>query len=300
MRIDIHVHCAKRHHPKIVRQRGGTTHPTPERLIEMMDGAGIDMACIMAGASPETRWMTISSEEILEICGLYPGRLIPFCNFDPRFLTNDVSADFTPLLEAYVEMGCKGVGEFLPNLPFDDPLCMNFYGYVEKAGIPLTFHLAPQMGGYYGLVDEPGLPRLENALRAFPALRFLGHSQWFWAEVGTNLIENGERIPYPKGPVEPGRIVTLMRRYPNLLGDLSAGSGYGAISRDRAFGVDFLHEFQDRLFFGTDIASREMELPIIPYLDELLEQGSISEEIYEKVTWRNAAQLLGLTELLAS
>lgn len=58
---------------------------------------------------------------------------------------------------------------------------------------------------------------------------------------------------YPGGPVIPGRrVVELMRRYPNLLGDLSAGSGLNALRRDREFGISFLNEFQDKLYFGHD------------------------------------------------
>jgi len=126
------------------------------------------------------RYTSVSPEETIEICAQYPDRLIPFCNMDPRWLTNDVRANFRPLLAAYKELGCKGVGEYVPNLWLDDPLNMNFFAQVEEAGLPLTFHLAPKIGGYYGCVDEPGLPRLERVLKAFPRLVLLGHSQPFW------------------------------------------------------------------------------------------------------------------------
>ncbi|MBN2309936.1 MAG: amidohydrolase family protein [Candidatus Hydrogenedentes bacterium] len=293
MFIDIHVHCAKKRHPKLTRPNG-SHYPDPETLIRMMDEAGIDMAVVQTTSSVERRYITLSPEEVLEICGEYPDRLIPFCNMDPRFLTNDETADFTPLLEAYKELGCKGVGECIPNLPFDDPLCMNFFKHVERAGLPLTFHVAPKAGGYYGFIDEVGLPRLEKVLKAFPNLMFLAHSQPFWAEIGTNVVQDGERVPYPKGPVTPGRVVELMRTYPNLLGDLSAGSGFGAISRDPEFGYGFMEEFQDRLFWGTDIANVPQDLPIVDYFRELKANKRISDEAYEKITWRNANRLLNL------
>jgi len=291
--IDIHVHCAFPRHPKLCRSNG-SRYPTPDELLRMMDGARIDKAVVLCGVSPEVRSTVVPPEEVIEICKTRPDRLIPFFNADPRFLTNDTNADFTNLIEAYVEMGCKGIGEFMPNLPFDDPLCMNFFHYVEKAGLPLTFHLAPRQGSFYGLVDEVGLPRLERALIAFPKLVFLGHSQPFWAEVGRNLIEKGQRIPYPKGPVEPGRLVELMRLYPNLMGDLSAGSGFGAVSRDLEFGCAFMEEFQDRLLWGTDIANVPQELPIVDFFRKIEEEKLISEAAYEKITWRNANRLLGL------
>jgi len=293
MLIDIHVHCALPRHPKLCRPNG-SRYPTPEELLHMMDEAGIDKAVVLCGVSPEVRTTVVPPEEVLSICKTHSDRLIPFFNADPRFLTNDTHANFTHLIEAYMDMGCKGIGEFMPNLPFDHPLCMNFFQYVENAGLPLTFHLAPQQGSFYGLVDEVGLPRLERVLMSFPDLVFLGHSQPFWAEVGRNLIEKGQRIPYPKGQVEAGRLPELMRLYPNLMGDLSAGSGFGAISRDLEFGCSFMEEFQDRLFWGTDIANVPQELPIVDFFQKLKKEKLISETAYEKITWANANRLLGL------
>lgn len=293
MLIDIHTHCCKPRHPRVTRP-SGATYPTPEQLVGMLDDAGIDKAVVLIASSPEKRYTVLGPEEILDICAGYPERLIPFCNLDPRFLTNDTTADFVPLLEAYKEMGAKGVGEYLPNIPMDDPLNMNFFAQVEQVGFPLTFHLAPQQGGYYGCVDEVGLPRLETMLNAFPEIIFLGHSQVFWAEISADVIQDGKRPPYPGGKVTPGRVVELMRRYPNLHGDLSAGSGFNAIARDPEFGYGFMEEFQDRLYFGTDIAGCPQELPIVPYFQKLKAERLISDQAYEKITWKNADRLLSL------
>ena len=293
MLIDIHVHTCRARHPKLTRANG-FRYPTPDELIAAMDEAGIDRAVVMSTPSPEVRYSLVPPEETLSICADYADRLIPFCNADPRFLTNSTDANFFPLLEAFVEMGAKGVGEYIPNLPFDDPLNLNFFKQVEEMGLPLTFHLAPKIGGFYGCYDDPGLPRLERVLKECPKLTFLSHSQVFWAEIGT-LSDPEERSGYPKGPIEKeGRVVELMREYPGLHGDLSAGSGFNAISRDPEFGYRFLEEFQDRLYFATDIANVPQELPIVPYFAELKEKELISPEAHEKITWKNAARLFGL------
>lgn len=292
MLIDIHTHCHKKRHSKIRRQEG-SQYPTPERLIAMMDGAGIDKAVIMCSVSPECRNTPVLPEETLEICSMYARRLIPFCGLDPRYLRNDTQADFRPLLEAYVEMGCKGVGEYFPNIPFDDPLNMNLFAQVEEFGLPLTFHIGPRIGGCYGLYDEIGLPRLERVLKTFPRLVFLAHSQPFWAEISSDIAE-GDRSGYPKGKVVPGRVVELMRAYPNLHGDLSAGSGFNAVSRDPEFGYAFMEESQDRLYWGTDIANDPQELPIVSYFQNLKSKKLVSEGALEKITWRNASRLLDL------
>jgi len=202
MLIDIHTHTAEKRHPKLQRP-DGSHNPTPERLIEMMDASGIDKAVILSGVSPEYRYTIIPPEEILRIAEKYPDRFIPFCNIDPRYLTNSTQANFRPLIEVYKELGCKGIGEYIPNIPFDDPLNMNFFQYAEESGLPLTFHIAPKQGGYYGCVDDIGLPRMEKVLKAFPGLTLLGHSQPFWAEISMDVSEEN-RNSYPKGS-NPGQ-----------------------------------------------------------------------------------------------
>ena len=67
-----------------------------------------------------------------------------------------------------------------------------------------------------------------------------------------------------------------MRTYPNLVADISAGSGHNALSRDEARGIAFLHEFQDRVLFGTDVCFGDMEgrKPHMGFLQRLLSEGS--------------------------
>ena len=291
MLIDIHVHTC-RFRGSLTRANG-TRYPTPEELIAALDAAGIDRAVVQGRMNPACAYTMVPPEEVLGICAEHPDRLIPFLAIDPRMIGNAPDADFGPLLAHYKAAGCKGVGEYVPNIPFDDPLNLNLFHQVEEAGLPLTFHVGARIGGLYGCYDELGLPRLESVLRECPNLRMLGHSEPFWSEISADVTEE-ERYTYPARPVTPGRVVHLMRDYPNLHGDLSAGSGFNAISRDPEFGYAFLEEFQDQLLFGTDIANVPQELPIVPYFREIREKNLISREAYEKITWRNANRLLGL------
>lgn len=289
MLIDIHVHVAyDRGHE---RQAGGR-YPMPEELIAMMDDRGIDKAVVMCSIQPECRFSFLTPEEVLEICATCPDRLVPFTGLDPRMLTNSPASDFSKMLAHYKALGCRGVGEYIPNLPFDDPLNMNMFRQVGAAGLPLTFHIGPTIGGCYGCYDEVGLPRLEKVLKAFPDLILLGHSQPFWAEIDANVTDEN-RNTYPPGKVTPGRLVELMREYPNLHGDLSAGSGHNAITRDPEFGLAFMEEFQDRLYFGTDIAGAPQETPIVDYFTDIRDKQLLPVDVYEKIAWRNAVGLLG-------
>jgi len=276
----------------VTRPNGGT-YPTPDEMIRKLDEAGIDKAVVLPMPIPEGNHRHVSTEDVLEVAAAYPDRFIPFCNLDPRQINNSPDVNFMPHLEYYKAAGCKGVGEMTANLAFDDPLVENLLRQIEAAGLPMIFHIGPRFGGCYGLVDDLHLPKLEKTLRVHPKLILLGHSQPFWSEISADVtVEN--RNTYPKGKVTPGRVPELMRKYPNLHGDLSAGSGYNAVSRDLDFGYQFLEEFQDRLLFGTDICALHNDTPLVPFLKSAVEGGHISREAFEKITWRNADRLLGL------
>ena len=290
MLIDMHTH------PALMRPllwKGDMKRPTAVEMVEMLEANGIDMAVALAGASPEKRIFFTPPDEILTICARYPKRFIPFTNVDPRMVGNSPDSDFGPLLQVYKDAGAKGVGEYCPNIPFDDPLNMNVFKHVEASGLPLLFHVAPGIGGFYGVYDDMGLPRMETVLKTFPDLTLIGHSQPFWSEISADVDEE-TRGRYPDGPVTPGRLVELLRRYPNLYGDLSATSGFNAVSRDPVFGYGFLEEFQDQLFFGTDITHLGQQPKIVPWFRKLADEKLVSEEALEKIRWRNAARVLDL------
>jgi predicted TIM-barrel fold metal-dependent hydrolase len=288
MFIDIHVHT--RLFPGPERLSGGT-YATPEQLIEMLRPHGVKRAVILPGVNPECAYIPQSLGEVLAICEKYPDFFIPFMNVDPRSVANSPNADLGHLMRYWKARGCKGIGEVCASLRFDDPLMENLFRHAQENGLPLTFHIAPKMGGYYGIVDDLGLPGLDGALRKFPRLKFLGHSQPFWAEISGDLTEEKRKV------VPGGATVRFFREHANLYGDLSpaAGSGYNAISRDPDFGYAFLEEFQDRLLFGTDICSPRDKLDLIPFLNEAVEKGRISRAAYEKICYRNAEKILGVT-----
>ncbi len=290
MFIDIYVHTRK--YQTFFRE-GKQTYITPEQLIKTYDRIGVEKGVILAGSgSPECRLQPQTIEEAFEICQQYPGRFIPFCNIDPREMTNSPDAPLEVILSYYKKMGCKGIGEITANMPFLHPMVQNLFRHAEKVNLPVTFHIAPKIGGTYGLYDDQGLPQLEKSLQNFPDLFFLGHSQPFWAEIGI-LETPADRCGYSKYPVKKeGALPKLFRRYKNLLGDLSAFSGFNAIARDIDYGIKFLNEFQDRLFFGTDITTPDTPTPLVEFLINLKDTGKISEAVFKKIAKENALKLL--------
>lgn len=291
MFIDIHVHVRRIPGPP---HENGKRYATPDQLLKRFDDLNIEKAVLLPNVNPECAYVPQSNEEIIEIAEEYPTRFIPFCNVDPRAMTNSADAPLGDILRYYRNRGCKGIGEICANLPFLHPMVQNLFKHVQDVGFPLTFHIAPQIGGAYGLYDDPGLPQLERSLQIFPKLRFLAHSQPFWAEIG-QLETPADRYGYPKYPVKKeGVVPKLMRRYPNLYGDLSANSGYNALARDPEYAVQFLTEFQDRLLFGTDITSLDTPTPLVDFLLSLYNKNKISKEVFRKIARENASRVLGL------
>lgn len=295
MFIDIHGHCLKTW--DLLPSPGAEPMVWPEKLLEFHKLAGIDRGVLLPIIGPDNAWMIQSNEEILEICAESEGHFIPFCNLDPRMLFNSTTANFSYLMEYYKDKGCKGIGEMTANLSFTDPRCLNFFAHAEKNELPVTFHVATREGNIYGVIDDLGLPRLEYVLNKFPNLKFLAHSQTFWAHISSD-VSLANWGGYPKGPVTPGRVVELMRKYPNLLGDLSAGSGCNALTRDPSFAYEFLDEFQDRLYFGTDVCQingvNTVLIMLRNFLNKSLAEKHITQDVYDKVTHLNAIKLLGL------
>lgn len=293
MIIDVHAHVFA--FPKIRKSRDSEgMFMSAEQQVRRMDEKGIDKAVILPLNSAEAPAERQSIGEVLLICERHPGRFIPFCDIDPRRsdLPRQEDADF--MLEQYRDLGCKGLGELTARIPFDDPRLLRLFAACEKVGFPVTFHTITPEVQSYGVLDDPGLPRFEKVLRQFPELKFFGHSPGFWNEVSGSLGP-GEKNGYPKGPVQPGGVlVRLLREYPNLNGDLSAGSGLNALTRDPAFTYEFADEFQDRLLLGLDHTDVSHDFQHIEWLTAARDEGHISTEAHAKIMWKNADRLIGL------
>ena len=186
------------------------------------------------------------------------------------------------MLKKYVDQGAKGFGEHKPGVKIDDRRNMTIYAACGELKLPLLFHLDEERN-----MDAPGLPGLESALKEYPATQFIGHGPGWWASISGELTQ-ADLARYPEGPVAPGGAIdALMDKYPNLHGDLSAGSGAGAISRDPDFGREFLIRRADRLMFGTDFLSPGQEVPQLT----LFRQLDLPAEVQAKIFRDNARKI---------
>ena len=120
MLIDIHSHAYRVKMPFV------TPFCTLPELLKEQERLGIDMSVVMPIVSPEI-YIPQNTEDIIDMAREYPDRIIPFCNIDPRSLTNSPHAKFEDLMEFYKEKGCKGIGEVMPNMRMDDPRVQNLF-----------------------------------------------------------------------------------------------------------------------------------------------------------------------------
>ena len=127
---------------------------------------------------------------------------------------------------------------------------------------------------------------------AHPGCTFIGHGPGWWASISGDVNQAGLG-GYAKTKVAPGGAIdALMEKFPNLYGDLSAGSGAGAISRDLEFGREFLIRRQDRIMFGTDFLSPKQEVPQFELFEQKL--ADLPTDVKAKIFRDNARKLLGL------
>lgn len=302
-KIDVHAHATPFKAYAFPRYPNSEdrTCISDEQLIALYDRLGIEKGILLPLLGPECYRPSITNEDCKYMADKNPGRYFWFCNIDPRVIVPNSKTLYDVFVEALSHcksLGAKGVGEVTARIDADDPRLDILFSACEDCDMPVTLHIAPVRETTYGIYDEIGLPGLEKILQNHPRLKVLGHSQPLWAEISGDLTED-IRLDYPKGPVvEGGRLVELLRKYPNLYGDLSAGSASNALMRDPDFTAKFIEEFADRLMYACDICHSQAAFPFKfrDFLDEMVDSGKISEENYRKIARENAIRILKLED----
>ena len=99
---------------------------------------------------------------------------------------------------------------------------------------------------------------------------------------------------YPKGKVTPGGLTDrYLSDYPNMYGDLSAGSGLNSFTRDEDHARVFIQRHQNKLLFGSDCndsdghGSKCSGAQMIAAIRRL----SPSKDVERKLLYRNARRV---------
>ena len=163
-----------------------------------------------------------------------------------RFGANEVSDldDAAKEIEKYLKRGGVVIAEQKFGVDCDSPAMQRIYELGADHRVPILMHWQYQMFNY-------GFERFGRMLAKYPRTTFIGHAQTWWANIDKNHAD--QSVLYPAGKVTPGGLTDrYLDDYPNIYGDLSAGSGLNALTRDEEFTRDFLQRHQDKLMYGSD------------------------------------------------
>lgn len=168
-----------------------------------------------------------------------------------RFGANEVPdvQGATEEIDRYLRLGAVVLAEQKFGVECDSPEMQKLYRLAEERRVPVLMHWQFQRYNY-------GFERFHKMLVRYPRVNFIGHAQTWWANIDKNHAD--QSVLYPKGPVTLGGWTErLLSDYPNMYGDLSAGSGLNALTRDEDFAREFLQRHRERLLFGSDCSDHD-------------------------------------------
>jgi predicted TIM-barrel fold metal-dependent hydrolase len=155
----------------------------------------------------------------------------------------------TQEIERYLKLGAVLIAEQKFGVDCDSPAMQKVFELARDYRVPVLMHWQFKMYNH-------GFERFYRMLEKYPTVNFLGHAQTWWANVDKNHAD--QSVLYPKGPISRGGLTDrYLSDYPNMFGDLSAGSGLNALTRDEDFTRDFLTRHQDKLVFGSDCSDHQ-------------------------------------------
>lgn len=235
--IDIHQHTnysGRTDEQLITHQRamGITT------TILLPAGRNVSYGSTYYGVSNGLQAETTGNEACLAIAKKYPGEFIAGANEVPDH------PEAVQEIEKYLKLGAPVIGEQKFGIDCDSPEMQKIYALAQTYNVPVLMHWQ------YGMYNR-GFDRFHKMLEKYPNVNFIGHAQTWWANIDKN--HNDQNLLYPKSKVTPGGWTDrLLSDYPNMYGDMSAGSGLNSMLRDEDHARDFLERHQDKLLYGSD------------------------------------------------
>ncbi len=235
--IDIHQHVGYSGRPDAVLLTHQRTMGVSTTIL-LPAGRPVQRPSTLDGKANGLQAQAHGFESCRDFARAHPGEYLFAANEVP-----DVEGA-TQEIARQLAQGAVVIGEQKFGLPCDAPEMQAIYRLAEERGVPVLMHW--QFGSY-----NHGFERFGRMLERYPRVNFIGHAQTWWGNIDARHAD--QAVLYPKGPVTAGGLTDrYLRDYPNMYGDLSAGSGLNALTRDEAFTRDFLTRHQDKLLFGSD------------------------------------------------
>ncbi len=234
--VDIHQHVnyhGRQNADMVAHQRAmGVT-----KTVLLPSGAELNRPSTHGGKSNGLAARVYGPEAAARVAAEHPGEFVWFANEVPDL--ENTRAE----LEKWLKRGASGIGEQKFGVECDGPEMRLVYDIAREFGVPVLLHF--QHGTY-----NHGFERFHKILEAYPTVTFFGHAQTFWGNIDA---KHEATVLYPKGPVTPGGLTDrYLADYPNLYGDLSAGSALNAMTRDLEHAAAFLLRHQGKLCYASD------------------------------------------------
>lgn len=218
-------------------------------------------------------------------------RCYQFAKAHPKefyFAANEVPDldDATREIERYLKLGAVMIAEQKFGVECNSPAMQRIYDVAQAWNVPVLMHW--QAGMY-----NHGFDRFHKMLEKYQRVNFIGHAQTWWANVDKNNVDDPKNL-YPKGPITPGGLTErYLADYPNMFGDLSAGSGLNALTRDETFTSGFLERHQNKLLYGSDCTDVTGRVPECQGAKTIaaVRRFAPSKRIERKVLYENAKRL---------
>ena len=256
---------------------------TDEQLIAHQRTMGISKSVLLpAGSQGGLAAGAGGNETVVALCRAHPDAYVFFANELPDI------PETRRVLEKFLNAGAIGIGEQKFHVECDSKGMQLVASIAAQYGVPVLMHFQHDT---YNL----GIERFHKMLEKFPRVNFIGHAQTWWGNIDRN---HQQTVMYPKGPVTPGGITDrLLADYPNVYGDLSAGSGLNALLRDEDHAREFLKRHQDKLIYGSDCSDHDGAGPSCSGSQQLaaLRRLAPDDQALRKMLSLNAARVMKIS-----
>jgi predicted TIM-barrel fold metal-dependent hydrolase len=188
----------------------------------------------------------------------------------------------------WLKAGAIVIGEQKFGVECDSPEMRRIYDLAAERRVPVLMHWQFKMYNF-------GFERFHKILQSHPRTFFIGHAQTWWANIDRNHAD--QSVLYPKGKVTPGGLTDrYLSDYPNMFGDLSAGSGLNAMTRDEDHAREFIARHQHKLMYGSDCDDRVGSGAACSgsQMIAAIRRLSPDKKVERKLLYENAARLFNL------
>jgi predicted TIM-barrel fold metal-dependent hydrolase len=240
--IDIHQHLNYSARPDSVLLTHQRTMGI-SRTILLPAGRPVSVASTHFAASNGLDAQALGNDACYEFARAHPKEYLFGANEVP-----DIESA-VPEIERFLKRGAVVIAEQKFGVECDSEAMQKIFQVARVRRVPVLMHW--QFERY-----NMGFERFHRMLEKYSDVTFIGHAQTWWGHIDKN--HRDQTVMYPKGPVTMGGLTDrYLADYPNMYGDLSAGSGLNALTRDEDFTRGFLTRQQDKLIFGSDCSDHE-------------------------------------------